>query len=217
MPLVDYEEQRSLLKLDPGTDEAFIGDLLDEATALFEGQCGRTKCPFSKAIPARVEILDARPGSNQLWLDYPIAVVSSIALGRNVEAPDETLAPANADQVVWRAGERILTRTDGGLWEANSPLLSFARGGAWPDPQCRARGPSWVKVVYDTQADLPKDAKLAVMRAAAAVYNQRGLEGLTNKSAGDESQSVTATFAMFADSDPAWKLAVENNKHHVYR
>jgi hypothetical protein len=211
MPLVEYDEQRVFLDLKDEVDEILVGDLLDEVTALFEAECGRAQVPFGKAQLGRVEVVPARPGSSELWLDYGIAAVSSVGMGPNVDAPTETLDPLDRSKLVYKVGERRLYRVDGGTWQAGSPVLSWARGGPLV-PRGMYDGlpgiPSWVRVVYDTVADLPLTARLAVKRVAAAVYRQRHNEGMSSTTDGDLSEVIQEV----ASKDDTWKMAVKANR-----
>jgi hypothetical protein len=167
--------------------EDLLTQLLDAAEALFEAETGRGDVPFAAAATGRVEILEARR-SRRLWLDYPIATVTAIALGADVSTPSETLAPADATKVVWRAGERGIVRVDGGLWSTTCRPFEAA--------------PSFVKVTYNTQDDLPDDAKAAVLRLAAAMYGQRtgaSPKGLASETLDNYSVSFVNQ-SMFADA-----------------
>jgi hypothetical protein len=181
--------------------EDLLTQLLDGAEALFEAETGRGDVPFAAAATGRVEILEARR-SRRLWLDYPIATVTAIALGADVSTPSETLAPADATKVVWRAGERAIVRVDGGVWSTTCRPFEAA--------------PSFVKVTYNTQADLPDDAKAAVLRLAAAMYGQR--PSLTQGIASETLDNYSVSFvnqSMFADAartDPAWAIAVARHR-----
>lgn len=208
--LVEYDEQRLFLDLEDTVDEVLIGEMLDGVTELFEKECGRERAPFRKEQTGRIELQLMRPGAYALYLDYPIKAVTSIELGRNPAAPDETLDPAVAVTI----DGRILLRTDGGLWEAGSPLLSFSRGGPWPPASIGvspgpSRVPGYVRVIYDTGADQPRDAKLAVMRATAMMYDQRGSEGAKSEGRGD----WLRTLSRLSEED-WWQRAVAANRRH---
>lgn len=185
-----------LLGLAEGTDEDLLTVLLDGAVALFESQTGRTLTPFASGVTGRVEILDARPAT-RIWLDYPIQDVTAIALGVDVANPDETLNPDDPKKVSWRVGQRVLMRTDGRLW--TTAWGSFDR---WP---------SFIQVTYDTQDDLPADAKLAVLQLASAMYRRGGAEGIRSETL----DNYSVTFAQAAAEDPAWQLAVNHHRRLV--
>lgn len=191
MPLVDYEELRLFMALPAGQDEAVLGDMLSAATALFEGDCGRAECPFGKAQPGRVEVLEGIRGSRKLWLDYPIQVLTSVVTGLDVAAPTETLNPAAASSLVWRVGSRLITRTDGYVW--------------------RGWAPSWIKVTYDAQAYLPKDAKAAIMQLVAKIYREKGTGVVKSWTLGDESQTLETAVA----ESKEWASAVQNHSRGI--
>jgi len=195
VPLVLYEEACEFLDLEPGTDSVLLTGLIAEATSLFEKACGRDTAPFGAPITGRVEIKEADPGSRTLWLDYPIASITSIVSGQNVAAPDETITPADTTQVVWYAGNRSIIRTDGGMW--------------------RRWSPRWVKVVYNTLDDRPGDAKIAIKRRVAALYGQRGKEGFTSVTRGARSWTI-GTSAQ-AEEDVIWRDAVQNHSRSWVR
>ena len=192
MPLVEYDEMYTFLDVPNGTNPELVEPLVDEVTALFEKECGRSAAPFGPAQTGRIEIHQAGAGSTVLTLDYPIASITSIVSGRDVALPDETILPSDAATVVWQVGSRELYRVGGGYWQR------------WT--------PTWVKVVYNTQADQPGDVKLAIKRVVAGIYNQRGAEGLATVSRGSRSQSITAGFTMFADTDPVWQAALASRR-----
>jgi hypothetical protein len=213
LPLVEYDEAREFLDLKDEVDEKLIGDLLDGVTAVFEAECGRAKVPYGKAQLGRAEVHPARPGSWELKLDYGIAAVSSIGLGVDPESPTETINPATPGVVRFTVGDRILYRIDGGTWDAGSPILSWARGGPLvpgprPGLEWGPRQPGWVKLVYNTTADLPLTAQMAVKRVTAAIYRQRHKEGFSSKSGGD----LTEVIQEVASKDDIWKLAVKAEK-----
>lgn len=188
--LATVDDLTLLLGLAEGTDEDLLQLLLDGAEALFESDAARAAAPFQSAQTGRVEILEGRR-SRQLWLDYPVQTVTAIALGVDVNSPTETLTPGDATKVVWRAGSRRLTRTDGGHWQTGDP--------------------SYVKVTYDAQADLPEDAKLAILKLAAAMYQRGGTEGVRSETL----DTYSVTFAHVAQEDPAWQLAVNYHRRLV--
>jgi hypothetical protein len=196
------------------TDEDLLELILDGAVALFQSETDRSDTPFQESEEDREEIFDAR-NTARVMLDYPIASVSAIALGVNVASPSETLDPDDAAQVVYRIGKRDLVRTDGGLWSAGSGVLSWARGGALvPDVD---GGPSFVKVTYTTQDDLPADAKAAVLRLAAQLYQQKDRGGVDSETLDNYTVMYTnmSTFADASRKDPAWAVAVQKHRRFV--
>jgi hypothetical protein len=189
MPLVTYDEQADFLDIPAGTDKELIEDLLAQTTALFEKQVGRTSAPFGPAQTGRIEIHQGDPGSAVLTLDYPIASITSIGVGRDVALPDETITPSDTSMVVWQVGQPEIARVDGGYWHR------------WY--------PTWVKVVYNTQEYYPADVKLAVKRMVATIYQHRGKEGYTALTRGSRSWSMGGGSGM---SDVFWEGAVANHR-----
>lgn len=184
-PLVTLAEAKVYLGPTPAGDDALLQTLVDAAVLLLAEHCGRAAAPWSTVAQAgRVEVCDGT-GSDVLWLPYPIASVASVAIGRNPSTPDETLSGADADVLQWIAGSACLARVDGGV---------FSHYGARRS----------VRVTYDTQADAPADAKLAVNRAVAALYQQRGSEDASSERIG----GVETTLARVAEGDAVWQQVV---------
>lgn len=214
--LASVDELATLLGLtetEQDTAEDLLTLLLDSAEAVFESQVDRLERPFQAAQSGRVEIHEGI-GSTKLGLDYPIGTVTAIALGLDVAAPTETLSPADATKVVWRAGQRTLTRTDGGVWTSQgSALLSWARGGPLVPDEFDTL-PGYVKVTYDAADDLPADAKLAVLGLAALMYRQSGAEGVQSETL--DNYSVTfAKASQVAETVPGWLPAVQRHRRLV--
>lgn len=187
--LVTLSELKSFLGDAPATDDALLQQLLDDVEALFEAVTLRPAGSYTPAALARTEVLDGT-GSVRLYLAHPIAALTSITLGYDPAAPDETLAVANKLVVVYGVGSRVITRTDGGRFGT-------------------VRQPRYVQVVYDHQDDLPANAQLAIKSVCAAAYRRRGSEESQSESVGgfyDRTmlENVTA-------SDPFWSDAVAAN------
>lgn len=187
--LVTLSEFRAYLGDAPDADESVLEMILGDVEALFEAVTLRPFESYRVAQTARTEVLDGT-GSARLYLAYPIAALTSIALGYDSAAPDETLAVANKLVVVYGVGSRIITRTDGGKFGT-------------------VRQPRYVQVVYDHQGDIPANAQLAIKSVAATAYRRRGSE---------ESQSETVggfysrtMLENIAASDPFWPHAVAAN------
>jgi hypothetical protein len=140
-------------------DDALLTDLLEHLEALFESETGRAGMPFQDAANDQAEVHDGT-GSAHLYLNYPISNIDSVKIGYDESDPIETLDPTDVDELTYTVGHRRLSRTDGG---------TFGLAGK----------PRSVHVQYDTQADLPEDAQLAIKRAVAQVYRQRGSEDAT--------------------------------------
>lgn len=179
--------------------ETFLGDntaseqsvrtgLIAQVKATFERECGRGRIPFQDAQAARVERLSGT-GNDTLVLDYPIGSLTSVKLGFDSATPDETLSVADRRVLVFSAGSRVLRRVDGG---------TFGPFGA----------PEYAEVTYNAAADLPADAKLAVLRRAAAVYRQRGSEEASSESVGDVSVAFGLHQSAPGQGDTVWHDAV---------
>lgn len=197
-PLVSTGDFRVWLGLEDPGEDLLLELLLDEVTGMLLAECGRGDRPFQPAQAGRVEVHDALP-SCRLYLAFPVASLTSVVLGANPSAPDETLAVNDLDVLSWAAGERRLERVDG-RWFA--PCVGWGY-----------RRPRYVHVTYDAQADLPTDASLAVMRVAAAIYRQRGQEGSTTDRVGGFAGDV----APVAETDPVWQAAVNAHRDVSFR
>ena len=185
--LVSLAEQKTFLNVKGSGDDTLIGDLLDHVEALFERACDRVDIPFKSAETDRQEVQDGT-GVKRLWLDYPISTVSTITLGRDTSDPVETVDATVLDVVVFVAGKRKIERVDGNLFGA-------------------FEAPRYVHVKYTTQADLPEDAQLAVKRAMAHLYRQRGSEGAKSIKLLDASATL-----LDLESLPEWKAAIARHR-----
>lgn len=159
---------------------------LDYVEATFEAQCGRREYPFSAALPNRTEVLDGT-GTCEVYTRYPIGTLTSVVLGDRVSTPDETLVVGD---LLYAAGTRRIVRTDGG----------------WFGRFARAR---YVHITYDTQADLPTDAKMAVLAEAARLYRARGSEDVQSETMGP--YSITVAKKVPGQDDPVWAAAIAAN------
>lgn len=156
--------------------------ILEQVEAQFERECGRSAIPFVAAQPGRAEVRDGT-GSEAIWLDYPISVLTSITLGFDHTNPTETLTVGD---LLYAAGERRIVRQDG----------RFGCFGA----------PRYVKVTYNAAADLPVDAKLAILNEAARRYRARGSEEVKSETMGP--YSVTFARSTGASEESDWSRAV---------
>lgn len=204
--LVSLAQMLAYLRLTTADDkrDALLGDLLLEATDLLQRECGRPDVPFQAAQTARTE---TRPGINSqnLWLDYPIDSITSIAIGVDWTKPMETLDPANRAQVYWEPGTRKLVRVDGGMWSNQAgAILSWARG-ATLVPDNFSPGPCFVQVKYAAQEDQPPIAQLAVKRVVAACFTGMGNEGLSSERRGERSWTI----ADYVEADPIWRRVAD--------
>lgn len=168
-------------------DDGTLTDLANGVEAKLEADCGRTDRPFSPAQPARAERKDGN-GRTELYVDYPIAALTSIKLGYNQASPDETLDVADPEVVQWEVGKRRIVRVDGGTFGATA----------------QAR---YVGVVYDAAADLPADCGLTVLRGVAILFGQRGSEDVKAESVGGYRADLAAL-----DTDPLWVQCVERHR-----
>jgi len=188
--LVELPELKAYLGDAPATDDdVVLEQLLEDVEALFEAATLRPAGSYTAGALARIEVLDGT-GSARLYLAYPIEVLTSIKLGYDPAAPDETLDATNKLVVVYGAGSRIITRTDGGRFGT-------------------VRQPRYVQVVYDHQGDLPVNAKLAIKSVAAAAYRRRGSEESQGESVGGFYDRTM--LENVAANDPFWPMAVLAN------
>ena len=183
--LVTLNEAKDWMRVTDATEDTELQDVLDSLEDTFEEETNRLDIPFRAAQTARLEVRDGT-GSKRLWLDYPISTVTTIELGRDSADRDDTLDPTDVDEVVFKVGDRRISRTDGGIWgKRDNPL--------------------YVNVTYDAQADLPRMAKNAIIRLTAAFWRQRGVEGLSTRKLLDGSASMLKLF----DETPEWGRAVK--------
>lgn len=189
---VDLADLKTFLGDAPASsDDVLLQDLLDEIEALFLNECGRSE---STAPGDVVEVLDGT-GTAGLYLEFPIAEdgLTSVKLGYNSASPDETLAVTDKSILVYGEGSRVVRRTDGG---------TFGRGGE----------PRYVTVEYEHQGDEVSGAELAIKRACALVYRQRGSEDVSDETVGSFYSRTMAKFGRdFVGDDPIWRMAVAAN------
>lgn len=182
--LVSPQAMQDFLGIGAGTDAEVLQQLIAATQAAFEREAGRTRVPFQDAATGRTEV-HAGTGSTLLVLDYPIAALTSVKLGFNASAPDETLSVSDPTVLVFGLGERTLERVDGGLF------------GEYGRPRS-------VHVTYNTQADLPTDVALAIKRVVAQLYRQRGSEDATQESV----DGYARTLADLTAKDSVWARTV---------
>jgi len=186
--LVELDDFKDFLGITDSAQDDLLSVILDGLEDLFESECGRRSRPFSDALVGRVEVLDGT-GTAKLFLDYPIAALTSIALGADPSEPDETLDPTDFEVVAWTVGRLCIRRVDGCTWG------------------CRGV-PNIVRVTYDTQADLPTTAAIAVRRVAATVYRQLGAEDLKS----ERTSTFSRDLAKAAEEDPIWCMAMRGER-----
>jgi|SRR5688572_29972147 len=185
--LVTLQELKDYLGIEDSADDERLTLILNDTEAVFLRLCGRSAVPFSAALTARVEH-QRGTGSHVLHLDYSIAALTSVVLGFDTSVPDETITVADKTVLIYEVGKPTLTRVDGGSW---------GRFGA----------PAYVHVTYNTQAELPADAALAVMLRAAATFRQRSFEGMESETIGGQQATVAKL-----DDDPGWLSAIANHR-----
>jgi hypothetical protein len=163
--------------------------LIDQVQAVFEAVCNREERPFTGPEEARTEVHDGT-GTTELWLQYPVATLTSLVLGHDTADADETLSVNDKTVLVWGAGSRRLARVDGKRFGLRDV-------------------PRYVHVTYARAEDLPKAAKSAVLAGAKLLVNRLGSEGVSAERIGgysiDYASFVTADMA----NDPIWKLGVQ--------
>lgn len=184
--LVPLQTAKAYLGLSSQDSDEVVADLVASAEEELLRELKRhPDRPFAKAATGLDE-WQIGTGSTVLALRYPVAGLTlAVTLGRDSANPDETLDPANVDDLVWSVGSRYLYRTDGGVWgEAGAPRA--------------------VRVRYDSQDDLPAVARLAVLRRVAALYRETGRPEATSERAVED----TADLPLVSDRDPVWLAAV---------
>lgn len=168
------------------SDDAVLTNILSDVQALFEAQAGRSAGSFIDAGTARTEVKDGT-GSPDLYLDYPVTSLTSVKLGYDSSAPDETLDVSNKLIVNWAAGSRRIARVDGGRF-------------GYPG-QSR-----YVTVVYNNAADIPDSARLGIKSVAAKAYRRKGSEEVKSETVGNF-YSVTMLEEIMS-ADEFWQAAV---------
>lgn len=189
--LVSLAEMQRFLGDPPSEDSDAIQEILNHVEDLFLKACGRHDRPFlaTADTTARTEVKDGT-GTRYLFLDYPISDLSTdITLGIDTSDLIETLEYDDVDSVVWVAGKRMIERTDGSVWGCYST-------------------PRYVRVTYKAAADMPETPKLALKRATALIYRQRGTEDASRYSLSGYSQDQAKFGREFVDDDPIWLMAV---------
>ena len=192
--LVSLTDLKTFLSVSGSSDDDLLTDLLEHLEALFESETGRTAFPFQAAAGSDATEVHDSAGCEHLFLDYPITTVTTVKLGYDASDPTETLDPSDIDQLTFGVGHRRLSRTDGGI---------FGLAG-------RSR---FVHVTYKSGADLPEDAQLAIKRAVAQVYRQRGSEDSTFEAFG-QGQYQRRLSNIVAD-DPLWQRAVMAHRRMI--
>jgi hypothetical protein len=189
--LLSVANAKTFLGLTVTTYDTLLTQLVDELEGLFESDCGRKDLPFAAAAEQE-EVRDGT-GTCELFVDYPIEELTSIKLGLDPDDPDEELDVSDPTVLVYGAGKRRITRTDGGIFGY-------------------AQQPRYVHLVYDAQDDLPPSATLAIKRGIAMVFRQRGSEDALREALADYSHDLariqTEDFwlrAVAAEHRGAWR------------
>jgi hypothetical protein len=194
--LVTLAELKAYITPAPdASNDALLQELLDNVQALFEAECGRQIVGFIAADTGRVEVHDG-DGSSDIWLDYPIAALTSITLGYDPADPDETLDVANKKVLVFGVGERRISRVDCGTF------------GRFADIARR-----YVQIVYDHQGDLPETGKLAIKSVVATVYARRGTETMRSETIGNfYTRTLASAVQDVVLQDPYWRIGVNASR-----
>lgn len=186
--LVPTDEMKAYLGNYTAPSDTVLEQLIISLETLFLRQCGRPSRAFQAAETGRVEVKDGT-GSATLWLDYPVSDLTEVLVGIDVTDPDETLDVTDVQVLAWQVGDTRVVRRDGG------------RFGCVGDLQ-------FVQVTYDAQADLPQDAKAAIMRVTATMWRQMGSEDVSAERIGP----YDATYLGIAEREPLWQLALANHR-----
>ena len=189
--IVSAASAAAYMGLDP-SDTALINlltPLIVETEALLATDCNRSDRPFAAAMAGRNETQDGT-GSRSIYVDYPIAALTSIVLGHDVNDPVETLDVADPAIVQWRVGSRRIRRLD----------AAFGK----------LRQPGYVHIVYDSLSDVPADAPLAIKRRVAAIWQDRGSEGASSERFGPVTLQST-----LAASDEIWRTVCDANREVI--
>lgn len=211
-PLVTVPALQASLGLEPGTDDANLQVILDGVIGDLLKATDRVECPFSDAIPNRVERIRATQ-AERIWLDYPIAAVSAIALGSNKNAPDQTLDPSDTSAVAFEIGGTELTRVDGGCWDSSlGDLLSWARGGPMVPSSARRGAPSFVWVTYTTKDFRPADVVSAALNVSARIYQRRGSEGVKSETLG----AYSYTLGSITEDNDQWQGVIDRYRRRAF-
>ena len=174
---------------EPGNSlDQLYEQVIERVQAAFEGACNRHERPFVGAQLGRTEVHDAT-GTDSLWLQYPIQILTSVVLGYDPALPDETLDIADKQVLVYGVGSRRLVRVDG---------KRFGFAGR----------PRYIHVAYAAEADLPAAAKAAVLAGSMLIVNRLGSEGVSAERIGAYSVDYTNIMGAEMANDPLWQLGV---------
>ncbi len=177
-----------LARLGEDAERGLVLSYLTSAETLFLAACGRPDRPFQGSEVDRLEVHDGN-GRPYLWLDYPIETLTSLTIGRNVTAFDETLAVDDAGVISFRAGSRRLVRVDGGVFG------------------CR-NDPNAVRVTYTTADEVTNSASEAVIAGTLFLLRRRGAEDQSSERVGGYSADLITSL----DRDPTWHQGVMDHR-----
>lgn len=159
--LVDLPITKAFLGVTGNANDAVLDLLSESLEGLLERETGRV---FGPGL-ALVETQNGG-GRTYLYVDRPVATLTSVKIGQDPAAPDESVPVGVAGVLVDPKGPRKLVRVDGGRFPP---------------------GTANVQVTYTSADLLPADCKLALLEAIALVWRRRGSE--------DAAVETTGTFS----------------------
>lgn len=181
--IVSADEMRAHLGLDDDTElNLLLERLLLQVEGAFVSAAGRSERPLSAVTQSETTDSYDGTGTPSLFTDYPIEALAAVTIGDDIDNPDEEI---DITSLVWRVGSSRLRRRNG---------LTFGEIDA----------PAVVHVTYTPGAEDVTDAQLAITRATATLYLQRGAEDAKSESEGGVRSELAAAFA-----DLTWISAVE--------
>lgn len=157
---------------DVSTFETYLQELMDNVEALLEAECGVT---FASAASISNEPHDGT-GTEVLYANYPVGTLTSVKIGIDATAPDETLTTIPDD--IDSNGRQVLRR-----------------GGVWP------AGRKNVYLTYTSADYKPEVAKQALYEGVAFLYRRRGKEHVSSTTLGELGSMEAASRFDFL---PAW-------------
>lgn len=190
MTLLTTEEVRDYAGIETDGEDPMLSSLVARVEAAFHAAIGRTDRPFQEVENGRVEVHDGT-GTDTLYLDYPIAALTTAVTLGYASPWDESLDPTDPEVLQFGAGSRRLSRVDGGTFG------DLDR-------------PRYVRVTYDAGADVPEDVKLAVLRMVKALYEESGRGEATAERQLAESEGLP-TVADVLTND-VWRAAIEAHR-----
>ena len=171
--LVTTAEVKAWLGITDASQDTLLDGLADRVEALLEQVKRRT---FVAAQVAQTVKVDGS-GAPWLWLERPVATLTSVKIGLDAAAPDETLLAG--PRTVIAVGRRLY-RQDGGIFP---------------------RGVANVQVLFDAADQLDKDAKQAVLEGVALAYRMRGSEDAASETVGTFAHGLRSAFEQL----PSWR------------